>query len=63
MPVYNFTGEVIGALGISGPIWRMTDQVIQSRAKLVRTGREPAVRRVRRPGSCEILLIFSDPAS
>ena len=37
VPVYNFTGEVIGALGISGPIWRMSDQVLQSRAKLVRT--------------------------
>ena len=35
VPVYNFTGEVIGALGISGPIWRMTDQVLQSRAKIV----------------------------
>jgi IclR family KDG regulon transcriptional repressor len=37
VPVYNFTGEVIGALGISGPIWRMTDHVLQSRAKLVQT--------------------------
>jgi IclR family KDG regulon transcriptional repressor len=37
VPVYNFTGEVIGALGISGPIWRMTDRVLQSRAKLVQT--------------------------
>ena len=35
VPVYNFTGDVVGALGISGPIWRMTDQVLQSRAKLV----------------------------
>ena len=35
VPVYNFTGDVIGALGISGPIWRMTDQVLQSRARLV----------------------------
>ena len=35
VPVYNFTGDVIGALGISGPIWRMTDQVLQGRAKLV----------------------------
>ena len=35
VPVYHFTGEVIGALGISGPIWRMTDQMLQSRAKLV----------------------------
>ena len=37
VPVYNFTGEVIGALGISGPIWRMTDQILKSRAKLVQT--------------------------
>src|SRR3984893_8720528 len=35
VPVYHFTGEVIGALGISGPIWRITDQVLQSRAKNV----------------------------
>ena len=33
--VYNFTGDVIGALGISGPVWRMTDQLLQSRAKIV----------------------------
>src|SRR5246127_5904213 len=36
VPVYNFAGDVVGALGISGPIWRMTDQVIQARAKIVR---------------------------
>jgi DNA-binding IclR family transcriptional regulator len=36
VPVYNFTGDVVGALGISGPIWRMTDQVIQNRAKIVK---------------------------
>jgi DNA-binding IclR family transcriptional regulator len=35
VPVYNFTGDVIGALGISGPVWRMTDQLLQSRAKIV----------------------------
>jgi len=35
VPVYNFTGDVIGAFGISGPIWRMSDQVLKSRAKLV----------------------------
>ena len=35
VPVYNFTGDVIGALGISGPIWRMTDEVLKTRAKQV----------------------------
>src|SRR5580700_8600853 len=37
VPVYNFTGDVAGALGISGPVWRMSDQLLQSRAKLVQT--------------------------
>jgi DNA-binding IclR family transcriptional regulator len=37
VPVYNFTGDVIGALGISGPIWRMSDQLLKSSAKLVQT--------------------------
>src|SRR5262249_28339801 len=37
VPVYHFTGEVIGALGISGPIWRMNDELVQSRAKLVQS--------------------------
>ena len=36
VPVYNFTGDVVGALGVSGPIWRMTDQMLQSRAKAVK---------------------------
>ena len=36
VPVYNFTGDVVGALGISGPIWRMTDQAMQSRIKVVK---------------------------
>jgi len=36
VPVYNFTGDVVGALGISGPIWRMTDQAIHARAKIVK---------------------------
>ena len=35
VPVYDFTGDVIGALGISGPIWRLSDQALQSRAKIV----------------------------
>jgi DNA-binding IclR family transcriptional regulator len=33
VPVTNFTGQTIGALGISGPIWRMSD--LQGRAKIV----------------------------
>jgi IclR family transcriptional regulator, KDG regulon repressor len=36
VPIYNFTGDVVGALGISGPVWRMTDQILQSRARAVK---------------------------
>lgn len=35
VPVFNFTGDVIGALGISGPIWRMADEVLKTRARQV----------------------------
>ena len=37
VPVKDFTGQVIGALGISGPIWRLSIQALQSRAKIVQT--------------------------
>lgn len=32
VPVKDFTGQVIGAIGISGPIWRLSVQALQSRA-------------------------------
>lgn len=36
VPVKDFTGKIIGALGISGPVWRLSRQVLLSRAKVVR---------------------------
>jgi IclR family transcriptional regulator, KDG regulon repressor len=36
VPVKDFTGKIVGALGISGPIWRLSNQALQSRAKIVR---------------------------
>ena len=35
VPVKDFTGKVVGALGISGPIWRLSNQALQGRAKIV----------------------------
>ena len=35
VPVKDFTGQVIGAVGISGPIWRLSIQALQSRALIV----------------------------
>lgn len=35
VPVRDFTGQVIGAIGISGPVWRLSIQALQGRAKLV----------------------------
>jgi IclR family transcriptional regulator, KDG regulon repressor len=33
--VKDFSGAVVGALGISGPVWRLTIQALQSRAKIL----------------------------
>lgn len=35
VPVIDFTGQVIGALGISGPIWRLSNQALHASAQVV----------------------------
>ena len=35
VPVRDFTAKVIGAIGVSGPVWRLTHQAIKSRVKIV----------------------------
>jgi DNA-binding IclR family transcriptional regulator len=40
VPVKDFTGQIIGGLGISGPIWRLSIQTLQSRAKVVQAAAE-----------------------
>src|SRR5262249_48707864 len=35
VPVRDFTGQVIGALGISGPIWRLSNQALHASAQVV----------------------------
>jgi IclR family transcriptional regulator, KDG regulon repressor len=37
VPVCDFTGQTIGAIGISGPIWRMSIQALQGHARIVQT--------------------------
>jgi DNA-binding IclR family transcriptional regulator len=37
VPVRDFTGQVVGALGISGPIWRLSTQALQTHGKIVQT--------------------------
>ena len=36
LPVRDFTGQVIGAIGISGPVWRLSIEAMQKRARTVR---------------------------
>ena len=36
VPVYDFAGRVAGAIGISGPIWRLSLQSLQDKAKAAR---------------------------
>jgi DNA-binding IclR family transcriptional regulator len=33
MPVYDFSGQVIGAIGISGPVWRLSMQALQGKTR------------------------------
>ena len=54
VPVTNFTGEVIGALGISGPIWRMSNQALQGRAKIVQAAANRLSAEFGAKGICEI---------
>jgi DNA-binding IclR family transcriptional regulator len=35
VPVTDFTGQTIGAIGISGPIWRLSNQALHSSAQIV----------------------------
>ena len=35
VPVTDFTGQVVGALGISGPIWRLSNQALHNSAQIV----------------------------
>jgi len=37
VPVRDFSGQIIGALGISGPVWRLSIQALQSRAKMLQS--------------------------
>ncbi len=34
-PVRDFTGQVVGAIGISGPVWRLSMQALKSRTKAI----------------------------
>jgi DNA-binding IclR family transcriptional regulator len=36
LPVRDFSGQTIGAIGISGPIWRLSMEALQKRARAVR---------------------------
>lgn len=36
VPVHDFTGQTAGALGISGPVWRLSIQGLQRKTELVR---------------------------
>ena len=40
VPVRDFTGAVVGAIGLSGPIWRLSMQALQARARIVQAAAE-----------------------
>ena len=36
LPVRDFSGQVIGAIGVSGPVWRLSIETLQKKARTVR---------------------------
>ncbi len=36
LPVRDFSGQIIGAMGLSGPMWRVSHEVLQKHARVVR---------------------------
>ena len=40
VPVKDFTGQIVGALGISGPIWRLSKEALHARTKIVHAAAE-----------------------
>jgi len=35
MPVHDFSGQVIGAIGISGPVWRLSISALQGKTRII----------------------------
>ena len=48
MPVHDFSGQVVGAIGISGPVWRLSIQTLQSKFRDLAGCSRAFVRSVRR---------------
>lgn len=40
MPIRDFTGQVVGALGLSGPVWRLSLQALQTHTRTLRESAE-----------------------
>lgn len=40
LPVRDFSGQIIGAVGLSGPVWRLSHEVLHKHARAVRAAAE-----------------------
>ena len=40
LPVRDFSGQIMGAVGLSGPVWRLSHEVLQKHARAVRAAAE-----------------------
>ena len=47
LPVRDFSGQVIGAIGISGPVWRLSIEALHKRARMVRAAADRLSARIR----------------
>jgi DNA-binding IclR family transcriptional regulator len=57
VPVYDFTGAVRGAVGISGAVWRLSLQALEEKSRLVRAA---ALKLSKELGSAEARISVAD---
>jgi DNA-binding IclR family transcriptional regulator len=63
VPVYDFSSQVIGAIGISGPIWRLSIQRLHEMERLVRNAGEALSQALGFPGPSGIRQWNAKPAA
>jgi DNA-binding IclR family transcriptional regulator len=53
LPVRDFSSQVIGALGLSGPVWRLSIEALHKRARLARVAADKLSAEFGYPGEAE----------
>jgi DNA-binding IclR family transcriptional regulator len=59
VPVRDFTGQVVGAMGISGPVWRVSMPALKGRAKAIQVAADRLSREFGAQGAAGLPALLS----